>query len=225
MSIFIKIKEIWQSFFEEEPESLRNDHEFYDALQEILNYLKRLKNNSSYQVFECRDAIRQWSNHYYSTWEEQLTSEEVQNIKLYTSCSFKYNEHFRHCKYPRYEKKTRHIDSALEKAFTPEDVIAFRWIDLEGLQGLASSSTLYDGKKLLEKGFSSTTLFFNGNTEYSADVLFILKVPKDFNGACLKNISNIQTEDELLLKRNAIYTVERTIYSTTTHAILLCNVQ
>lgn len=131
----------------------------------------------------------------------------------------------RHRKYPRYENKTRHIDSALEKASTPEDVIAFRWIDLEGLQMLASSSNLYDGKKLLEKGYSSTTLFFNGTTEYSANVLFILKVPKDFNGACLKNISNIQTEDELLLKRNSIYTVERTIYSTDAHVILLCNVR
>lgn len=190
-----------------------------------MEFLKSLKNNSSFRTFECRDAIRQWCDHYYSAWEQQLTSEEVKNIKLYTSCSFKYNEHFRHCKYPRFENKTQHIDSALKKASTPEDVIAFRWIDLEGLQGLGSSSTLYDGKKLLEKGFSSTTLFFNGNREYSADVLFILKVPKNFNGACLKNISNIRTEDELLLKRNSIYTVERTIYSTDAHAILLCNVQ
>nr|WP_282434014.1 ADP-ribosyltransferase [Desulfosporosinus lacus] len=161
----------------------------------------------------------------YSSWEQHLTQEEIKTIKLYTSCSFKYNEHLRHCRYPRYKNRIMHLDSAIEKASTPEDIITFRWIDLEGFQELTNFLSIYNGAKFLEKGYSSTTLFFNGNIEYSGDVLFILKVPKYFNAACLKSISNIQTEDELLLKRDSTYTVEKIIFYTDTHAILLCNVQ
>ncbi|MCB8814323.1 ADP-ribosyltransferase [Desulfosporosinus sp. SRJS8] len=169
--------------------------------------------------------MRQWGKLNYSSWEQHLTQEEIKTIKLYTSCSFKFNEHLRHSRYPRHKSRIQHIDSALEKASTPEDIITFRWIDLEGFQELTNSLSIYNGEKFLEKGYSSTTLFFNGNIEYSGDVLFILKVPRHFNAACLKSISNIKTEDELLLKRNSTYTVEKIVHYTDTHVILLCNVR
>lgn len=214
------------SFFcDENISSPPTNKDFSYALLDIFDLLKDLKVNNSFRVFEDKEDIRHWSVRHYSAWEQQLTQEEVKNIKLYTSCSFKYNEHLRQNKYPRYKNRILHIDSALEKASTPENVITFRWIDLEGLQRLASCASIHSGTKFLEKGYSSTTLFFNGSIEYSGDVLFILIVPKNYNGACLKNISNIKAEDELLLKRNSVYTVDKIIYYTDTNVILLCNVQ
>lgn len=221
------LKETWLSLFGNENKIVQlNCKEIFEAIQNVLDLIKHIEGNDSFRGFVVKDEIRKWCNQNYGTWEQSLTLEEIKNIKLYTSNSFKFNEHLRHFRFPSYKGRIQHIDSALEKSSTPENIISYRWLDIEGLRHFIGSTIIYTGTKFLEKGYSSTTLFFSGNPQYCPDdVLFILKIPKYFNGACLNNISNIPTEDEVLLKRNTIYTVEKIIYSTDTNVILLCNVQ
>jgi len=224
----IKIRELCLTLFGKEnpPTMMNNYNDFLKALQNILELLKYQEVNDSFRVFEVKDDIREWSKQHYRAWEQSLTLEEKKNIKLYTSNSFKFNAHLRQRSYPRYKSRIQQIDSALEKSSTPENIITFRWLTTEGLHHFTGSTIICIGTKFLERGYSSSTLVFNGNLHYYSDndVLFILKIPKYFTGACLKDISNIPTEDEFLLKRNTTYTVEKIIYYTETNAILLCNV-
>lgn len=222
-----KIREICFSIFGGKNKSVdKNNKGLSEAIQDVLNLLKDIEVNTFFRVFGAKDNIRQWGIENYSLWEQNLTLEEIKNIKLYTLSSFKFNTHLRRCRFPSYKSRIQHIDSALEKSSTPENIITYRWMDLKGFQDITGSASIDKGTALLEKGYSSTTLVFNGNPQYCPDeVLFILKIPKYFNGACLKNISKIQAEDEFLLKRNTVYTVEEIIYNTDTRVILLCNVK
>ncbi|AET66448.1 hypothetical protein Desor_0765 [Desulfosporosinus orientis DSM 765] len=202
-----------------------NKANYLKELQNLSVLLQQIENETPFLVFRSKEEIRQWAQEYYNNWEQSLTLSELNHIKLYTSASFKYNQHLRQNKYHSYKYRIQHLDSAIEKSSSPSNIISFRWLDRQGFQCIIGSSVLRPGIMFLEKGFSSTTLLFNGNSEYGADVLLILKIPTRFKGACLKNISNIKSEDEFLLKRNTIYTVEKIIYLTDTHLILLCNVQ
>lgn len=221
------IKERWLSIFDNGDLSIQlNTKGLTPAIQVVLDLLKYIEENDSFRVFEVKDDIKVWCNQNYGIWEQNLTLEEIKNIKLYTSNSFKFNEHLRNNRFPNYNRRIHHIDSALEKSSIPENIVSFRWLDIDGLRHFTGSTIIHNGTEFLERGYSSTTLLFKGNSQYCpGDVLFILKIPKYFNGAYLKNISNLPSEDECLLKRNTIYTVENIIYHTDTNVILLCNVQ
>ncbi len=68
--------------------------------------------------------------------------------------------HLRQSRFPRYRTRIQLIDSALEKSSAPENIITFRWLNIEGLQHFIGCTIIYKGTQFLERGYSSKKYHF-----------------------------------------------------------------
>ena len=110
------------------------------------------------------------------------------------------------------------IDRALGKASLPIDMTLYRGINKKALQDIISFDANefsnfenmykdyknYEGKVIQDRGFMSTSLRRKIGSDFSEDVLLVIDAPKGTPGVYIKNLSNHDYEDEVLIQRESL---------------------
>lgn len=143
-------------------------------------------------------------------WRTELSREEKTAISDYTSELYEdINESLRKGAVPSGLKSTiQTLDRAIAKSTIPHDVTLFRGVQSRRLLDKAVAN---GSPSFTDLGFSSTSISHNtaaGFTPEDRPVMLAIRVKKGQKGAFLgKNLSAEPAENEVLLPRNARFTI------------------
>ncbi|MCR4792859.1 MAG: hypothetical protein K5871_08915 [Lachnospiraceae bacterium] len=95
------------------------------------------------------------------------------------------------------QKFAQNLHNSLDRSSIPTDCTVYRGISSDALGELeALSDDQMVGKVYADKGFLSTSL--DKKQAFDKDVLLVIDVPKGAKGACVEEISAVNTEREVL---------------------------
>ncbi len=170
---------------------------------------KGLESKTTYKKFENVIEADKELSEQYSDWEKSLTKEEREALQAYTGDNYKNINQVLRGKESDYignnEQYAKNIESALNKAEVPEDIITYRGTTPSVLGEIIDLSPEdMVGKILHDDAFVSTSvnplIVEYGYSEKG--VTFIIEIPKGTSGAYIAPVSNVGLgEAELLLNK------------------------
>lgn len=172
---------------------------------------------SNYLNFKSKSDASIWGNNAYKTWLDSLTKEEFNAIKKYTGEVFYSNINDTLRGLSAYQNSNEHycnlITAALEKARTPDNIVAYRGTSKMMLGHLRKLPLeRLEGRIIEDKAFISTSLI-EGEI-YDSNLVLCINIPKGTKGAYIGNFSFIKDEVEFLLNRGYQFFIKRIISDT-----------
>lgn len=170
-------------------------------------------------LFQMRTGVKEFGNHasaatewgtkYSEQYISNLSTDEVVALESYSGSGYdRVNQAARNMILERdlssTEKETIHnLDSALEKASLPEDVVVYRAISESALASIAihNGGSIEPGMVFQDDGFMSCSLVSDNPFANYEKCIFRITAPAGTHAAYLGDLSMYPTENELLVGR------------------------
>lgn len=172
---------------------------------------------NNFLKFKSSTDASAWGNNMYKSWLYSLTKEEIGALKKYTGEVFYSNINETLRGFTTYQHSNEHychlITAALAKAKTPDNIVVHRGTSKMMLGELKKLPLeQLEGKIIQDKAFMSTSLI--ESEVYDSNLVLLMNVPKETQGAYIGNLSFINDEFEFLLNRGYKMLIKRVIGTT-----------
>lgn len=161
--------------------------------------------------FESPDEVREWIGEDDFNWIRELTDDERDAVKEYTSIGYSgVNRYLRGQDEatPEDLKLIQELDKSIEKFTLKDDIVVYRNVSRNALPPYGYDIMDLIGKEYNDKGFMSTSLITEGAFSRH-DIMLKILVPKGKGrGAYINELSFFKDEEyEFLIKRDAKFKI------------------